>query len=71
MRAYLIHWLMDVCSDFTFRRESFHYLVNYIDRYILNNRNIKKEKLQLIGVVALMLAAKSEEVILPNMGCLV
>jgi len=45
MRAYLIHWLMEVCSDFTFRRETFHYIVNYIDRFLKKDRYVRQEDL--------------------------
>lgn len=46
MRAILVDWMMEVCNEFTLKRETFHYSVNYVDRF-LSVRNVKKEELQL------------------------
>ena len=34
MRAILIDWMMEVCSDYLFKRETFHLSVNFVDRYL-------------------------------------
>lgn len=59
-RAVLVDWIMELCEEFAFKRDTFHYAVNYIDRYLSVKRNIEKKKFQLIGVVALSIASKFE-----------
>ena len=64
MRAILLDWMMEVCMEFTLKRETFHYAVNYVDRYLSTIPNIQKWELQLVGVTAMYLASKVEVVIL-------
>jgi hypothetical protein len=59
-RAILLDWLMELCEEFAFKRDTFHYTVNYIDRYLSKNSNITKISLQLIGVSCLSIAGKFE-----------
>ena len=66
MRSFLINWMQEVSSDYMFKRLTFNYAVNYVDRYLLKVKNIKKEDFQLIGLVALLIAAKNEEVYTPR-----
>lgn len=40
--------------------------VNYVDRFLGLTRDIRKEKLQLIGLTALVVATKMEEVYVPK-----
>lgn len=67
MRAILVDWMMEVCSDFGLKRETFHYAVNYVDRYLSSVSEISKKDLQLVGVTALFIASKNEEVKLPRL----
>ena len=60
MRAILLDWMMEVCMEFTLKRETFHYAVNYVDRYLSIVGTIQKWELQLIGVASLYIAAKME-----------
>jgi Cyclin, N-terminal domain len=60
MRAILLDWMCEVCSDYTLKRETYHYAINYVDRYLTVVPNVKKKKLQLIGVTALYMASKME-----------
>ena len=60
MRAILLDWMMEVCMEFGLKRETFHYGVNYIDRYLSAVPNIQKVELQLIGVTAIYMASKVE-----------
>ena len=62
MRAILLDWMMEVCMEFTLKRETFHYAVNYVDRY-LSIISIQKWELQLIGVASLYIAAKMEVIL--------
>ena len=60
MRAILIDWMMEVCNEFTLKRETFHLAVNYVDRILSLSCNVQKNELQLIGVVSMFLASKIE-----------
>ena len=66
MRAILLDWIQEVCSDYLFKRETFHYAINYVDRYLTLVSHIEVKNLQLIGLGALFLAAKMEEVYTPK-----
>jgi cyclin E len=68
MRAILVDWMMEVCNEFTLKRETFHYALNYVDRYMSIHDQVKKEELQLIGVSAMFIAAKMEEVYSPRVA---
>jgi hypothetical protein len=67
MRCILLDWIMEICSDLQFKRECFHMSCNMVDRYMHFIADIKKAELQLVGVSALSLAAKFEEVSMPKM----
>lgn len=60
MRAILFDWMMEVCSEFTLKRETFHLATNYIDRYLSKKYFIDKRKLQLIGLASMYIASKIE-----------
>ena len=62
MRTILFDWMMEVSAEFSMKRETFHYSVNYTDRYLEKVHNVPKGELQLIGVTALYIASKMEEV---------
>lgn len=68
MRAMLLDWLIEVCADFTLKISTFHYAVNYIDRYLSIIANIQKSNFQLVGLTALALATKIEEVFVPHLS---
>lgn len=64
MRAILLDWMMEVSMEFGLKRETYHYAINYIDRYLTAVINVQKWELQLVGVTALYMAAKVEVVTL-------
>ncbi len=66
MRLILMDWMMDVCNEFGLKRETFHCATNYVDRYLSKTPNVRKTELQLVGVTALYLSAKMEEVYSPK-----
>jgi len=45
MRTILIDWMIEVCTEFTLKRETFYYALNYVDRYLSIKRNIRKQDL--------------------------
>lgn len=64
MRSMLINWLYDVHATFELIEETLFLCVQIIDLY-LQVHNIPKEKLQLLGISALYLASKYEDVNVP------
>jgi len=62
MRVILVIWMRDVCNDLLMTKEAYYYSVSYVDRYLSMTPNIKKMDLQLVGVTALLLASKMEEI---------
>jgi len=61
MRAILIDWLVEVHMKYRLRPETMFLAVNIIDRY-LSVRPVRRNKLQLLGVTAMFIAAKFEEI---------
>jgi len=61
MRAILIDWLVEVHMKYRLRPETLFLTVSIIDRY-LSVRPVMRKKLQLLGVVAMFIAAKYEEI---------
>jgi len=59
---------MELATDYHLKRETLHYAVNYVDRYLSRVQDVEKEKLQLVGVTALYIASKIEEVYAPKIG---
>ncbi|XP_010514789.1 PREDICTED: cyclin-B2-1-like [Camelina sativa] len=64
MRAILIDWLIEVHDKFDLMNETLFLTVNLIDRF-LSKQAVMRKKLQLVGLVALLLACKYEEVSVP------
>lgn len=63
MRAVLIDWLIDVCQVYQLHRETFHMSLDFLARYMaLTDKPIKRQTLQLVGVTALFVASKLEEI---------
>ncbi|XP_059286203.1 G2/mitotic-specific cyclin-2-like isoform X1 [Lycium ferocissimum] len=64
MRSILIDWLIEVHHKFELREETLFLTVNLIDRF-LEKQGVVRKKLQLVGLVAMLLASKYEEVSCP------
>jgi len=65
MRSILIDWLIDVHFKFGFTDETLFLTVSIIDRYISLSQ-ITRSNFQLLGITALMIACKHEEIDLPK-----
>jgi cyclin B len=65
MRTILIDWLVDVHLKFKLLPETLFLAVEIIDRF-LDKKVVSRQKLQLVGVVAMLLAAKYEEIYPPE-----
>jgi hypothetical protein len=70
-RSVVIDWIMEVCYEMSYSRQTFHYTVHYINRiYYLHCTklfSITRLNLQLIGTAGLFIAAKIEERYIPNL----
>lgn len=66
MRTILIDWLIEVHTKYKLCPETLHLTVNLIDRY-LSKQTVMRKRLQLIGVVALMIASKFEDIRPPEL----
>lgn len=65
MRAILVDWLVEVHMKFRLNPNTLYLCVNIIDRYC-SKEDVKRSKLQLVGVSALLLACKHEEIYPPE-----
>eukprot|EP00494_Astrolonche_serrata_P024344 UN24602 len=65
MRYRLLDWLSEVQEKFSINGTSFHLAVNLLDRY-LSLVDVPRTKLQLLGCVVLWLAAKYNEIRVPE-----
>ncbi|KAL5287806.1 CCNB2 family protein [Megaselia abdita] len=67
MRAVLIDWINEVHLQFHLIPETFQMTVGIIDRYLQIERGTTRDYLQLVGVTALFIASKYEELYPPSM----
>lgn len=65
MRTILMDWLVEVHSKFRLLPETLFIAVNLIDRF-LSKRVISLVKFQLVGLTALFIASKYEEIVCPS-----
>lgn len=70
MRSILIDWLIEVHDKFELMKETLFLTVSLIDRF-LSQQTMVRKKLQLVGLVAMLLACKYEEVSVPIVGDLI
>ncbi|XP_026397070.1 G2/mitotic-specific cyclin-2-like [Papaver somniferum] len=64
MRVILVDWLIEVHDKFELMDETLFLMVNIIDRF-LAHQTVERKKLQLVGITAMLLACKYEEVSVP------
>lgn len=65
-RAFLVEWIIDVHRKFRLMPETLYVTVYLIDRY-LSLKQIKKSQLHILGVTALLIATKYEEIYPPDL----
>ncbi|CAL9220412.1 unnamed protein product [Arabidopsis halleri] len=70
MRSILIDWLVEVHVKFDLSSETLYLTVNIIDRF-LSLKTVPRRELQLVGVSALLIASKYEEIWPPQVNDLV
>ncbi|CAK7236862.1 G2/mitotic-specific cyclin [Sporothrix bragantina] len=66
-RGVLVDWLVEVHTRFHLLPETLFLAVNIVDRF-LSAKVVQLDRLQLVGVTAMFIAAKYEEVLSPSVG---
>lgn len=67
MRGILVDWLLEVHTRFRLLPETLFLAVNLIDRF-LSTKIVQLDRLQLVGVTAMFIASKYEEVLSPHVS---
>ncbi|XP_058189712.1 cyclin-A1-1 [Rhododendron vialii] len=65
MRAILVDWLVEVAEEYRLVPDTLYLTINYLDRYLSGN-TMDRQRLQLLGVACMMIAAKYEEICAPQ-----
>ncbi|CAM0875910.1 unnamed protein product [Alopecurus aequalis] len=65
MRGILVDWLVEVAEEYKLVSDTLYLTVSYIDRFLSAN-SLNRQKLQLLGVSAMLIASKYEEISPPN-----
>ena len=60
IRAILIDWMIEVCADFSLKRDTLYIAANYVDRYLSIVSDLPKWELQQVGITSLFMASKME-----------
>merc|ERR1712133_16488 len=68
MRAILINWLAQVALQFKLLPETLYLTVEIIDRYLSVPGQLQYKSLQLVGVSAMWIACKYEEMFMPDVN---
>ncbi|KAK7505745.1 hypothetical protein BaRGS_00003016, partial [Batillaria attramentaria] len=66
MRPVLFEWMMEVSEVYRLHRETLYLAMDFIDRYLQAVCDMPKTSLQLLGVTALFVASKFEEIYPPK-----
>lgn len=67
MRSILIDWLIEVHHKFELNPETLYLTINIVDRYLAVRTTVRKE-LQLVGMSAMLIASKYEEIWAPEVN---
>ena len=68
-RLHILCWMMQICEEFAFKRDTYHYACSYFDNYLtFTKEKVKNVKtLQLIGITCISISGKIEEVQIPKL----
>lgn len=66
MRRILVDWLTQLHFKFKMVPETLYLAINYLDRYLQVAKDVRRSKLQLVGVSCMFIAAKYEEIYPPS-----
>ncbi|KAK6923257.1 Cyclin, N-terminal [Dillenia turbinata] len=67
MRAILVDWLIEVHNKFDLLKETLYLTINIVDRY-LSMKMVPRRELQLVGMSAMLIASKYEEIWAPEVN---
>ncbi|KAH0721742.1 hypothetical protein KY290_006118 [Solanum tuberosum] len=67
MRSILIDWLIEVHQKFELNQETLYLTINIVDRYLAVTTTSRRE-LQLVGMSAMLIASKYEEIWAPEVN---
>ncbi|QCD97075.1 G2/mitotic-specific cyclin S13-7-like isoform X2 [Vigna unguiculata] len=70
-RAILVNWLIEVNTKFGLSLETLYLTINIIDRFLSVKSIPRSEELQLVGISAMLMASKYEEIWAPEVASLV
>jgi len=69
MRAVLVDWLIQVHQQFNLLQETLYLTKDVLDRFLqVSAHKIERKQLQLVGVAAMFIASKYEEMYAPEIG---
>jgi len=69
MRAVLVDWLIQVHQQFNLLQETLYLTIAVLDRFLQVSANkVERKQLQLVGVAAMFIASKYEEMYAPEIG---
>ncbi|NP_001154932.1 cyclin B [Nasonia vitripennis] len=68
MRCVLVDWLIEVHEQFHLMQETLYLTIAIIDRFLQDFRLITRKRLQLVGVTAMFIASKYEEMYSPDIN---
>ncbi|XP_078038482.1 G2/mitotic-specific cyclin-B-like [Augochlora pura] len=68
MRSILIDWLIQVHQQFSLMQETLYLTVAIIDRFLQACNSIDRKRLQLVGITAMFVASKYEEMYSPDIS---
>jgi hypothetical protein len=66
MRIVLLNWILEIIIVLKLSRKTFFLAIHIIDRYLESNKSCK-EQLQLLGITALFMASKFEDICPPKL----
>ena len=66
-RFILFDWIMQVCSQFYFKRKTYYSCLNLIELYF-SKCSVSTNQIQLIGISCLLISAKNEETSIPQLS---
>jgi cyclin B len=64
MRGVLIDWMVEVCQKFRLLSETMFLSVHIVDKY-MSTQQVPRQRLQLVGITAMLVASKVEEICTP------
>lgn len=65
MRAILVDWLIDLHNRLELMPETLYLAIHVVDRY-LSMKTVLRRELQLVGIAAMLIACKYEEIWAPE-----